>query len=1187
MKRIILFVLLIAAIKVAGQTTGYLRYDTVKIMKQGGSCELYIINKTKDSLGLLTNVGGGLTQFKRSKALNDSMIIIGNDTLKILGRPGGNQTFQQVLNNGSALTENENITLADSLEFTSGWVIIDSLRLRSLQTKTDTTTNKPIAVDASGNVVKMASWPGTGVIDGDKGDITVSSAGTIWTIDNNAVTDAKIRQSAGLSVIGRSANSTGNVADITAASDHQVLRRFGTSIGFGAINLASTNAVTGVLPIGNIDTGTIKHITSRRTGVAPTIYPGATAIIDTAGRVRYAEAVRNNLGSHNGVTDTTAFGGAAAYFKGDNALIAPSNYLFEPGNQSFTIAAWARLSTINNINNIIAAVDDNRTKRGSRWLLGYVGFGTDKLQFQVEECCHLGENDLATWPIASSVPVSAGQWYFVVGQYDQPGGKVKIWVNMVKDSLIGVPAINTTKTPFSIGGLVDDWDTTGLSEPASYWNGAIKSVGYWNRLLDSTELATLYNNITAPLPPPGLNPGTMTNGATYSADVPAALSANVNSGSYDGTNDKTQLGSGVTLAAGASSISCWFKADAFGGVTVGQLASANAYIRVLNSTTIRVQTNVTGTFKDYTVPTMSTGTWYNLIITRDGSNLTHVYLDGTESSSGGQSQTDPLTIDQVAAYWDGLNGLMFDGKISDLRIYNSILSGADITAIQTNSATTATPVLWYKINEGSGTTVIDYGTAAAPRPFRYSELPSNFLYEKPNTFVSWWDLEESDGVRYDSRLRNIIRDSAVTNILSDITRQEQNIYGSTQASGDLNLFSTTHATKGKVIIDNIAVSNHSIASNSDSAVVWNRATKAYEVAKINGTTYTFSNGINEASGAVKLGGVLTQPTTISSSSVSNVLSITGVNTSSDEPMLKVFTNGSNGFALQGESSTGRGVYGLSGSGGTGVYGNNTGTGIGVLGNGLNGYGGWFQSTNGTGVYVLSTGVHAGEFTTSLSSTNTTVPILRLYRISTAAAGNNIAGSIEFYLNNTTGAGSTALSNKIISKLTTATAGSEVSQLEINTISGGSGTESRKAALAGNGQWTWDPYGQGTFTVTPATTPVYSSSGVVGERIAPKIYTALISATAGNNPTVTVLGTNEIGSIVWTRSASGNYVGTLTGAFTTNKTWLTIQRGSGTTGFVNGWIFHGSANTINIQTFDNAGGSVDAFDNISFEVRVYP
>jgi len=68
----------------------------------------------------------------------------------------------------------------------------------------------------------------------------------------NIVADAAIRQSAALSVVGRSANSTGNVADIAAAADNEVLRRSGTAIGFGAINLASSAAVTGDLPYANI-----------------------------------------------------------------------------------------------------------------------------------------------------------------------------------------------------------------------------------------------------------------------------------------------------------------------------------------------------------------------------------------------------------------------------------------------------------------------------------------------------------------------------------------------------------------------------------------------------------------------------------------------------------------------------------------------------------------------------------------------------------------------------------------------------------------------------------------------------------------------------------------------------------------------------------------------------------------------
>ncbi len=80
--------------------------------------------------------------------------------------------------------------------------------------------------------------------DGDYGDIVVSGTGTTLTIDANAVTDTKLRDSTGLSVIGRSANSSGDPADIVAGSDGDVLRRSGTSVGFGAIPQGSVTNLT-------------------------------------------------------------------------------------------------------------------------------------------------------------------------------------------------------------------------------------------------------------------------------------------------------------------------------------------------------------------------------------------------------------------------------------------------------------------------------------------------------------------------------------------------------------------------------------------------------------------------------------------------------------------------------------------------------------------------------------------------------------------------------------------------------------------------------------------------------------------------------------------------------------------------------------------------------------------------------
>lgn len=78
------------------------------------------------------------------------------------------------------------------------------------------------------------------LVDGTTIDLTYNDGTPSITAEviDNSISNAKIRQSAGLSVIGRSANSTGNVADITAAADGNVLRRSGTTLGFGTVATA-------------------------------------------------------------------------------------------------------------------------------------------------------------------------------------------------------------------------------------------------------------------------------------------------------------------------------------------------------------------------------------------------------------------------------------------------------------------------------------------------------------------------------------------------------------------------------------------------------------------------------------------------------------------------------------------------------------------------------------------------------------------------------------------------------------------------------------------------------------------------------------------------------------------------------------------------------------------------------------
>lgn len=116
---------------------------------------------------------------------------------------------------------------------------------------------------SGGSFVMATSTPsltGSRLLSAQAGVTTVTDGGALGDITvgiaTNGIGNIQLRQGAALSVIGNAGDATANVADIVGTAS-QVLRvnDAGTALGFGAVDLAQSAAVTGVLPSANGGTG--------------------------------------------------------------------------------------------------------------------------------------------------------------------------------------------------------------------------------------------------------------------------------------------------------------------------------------------------------------------------------------------------------------------------------------------------------------------------------------------------------------------------------------------------------------------------------------------------------------------------------------------------------------------------------------------------------------------------------------------------------------------------------------------------------------------------------------------------------------------------------------------------------------------------------------------------------------------
>lgn len=115
---------------------------------------------------------------------------------------------------------------------------------------------------------------------------------------------------------------------------------------------------------------------------------------------------------------------------------------------------------------------------------------------------------------------------------------------------------------------------------------------------------------------------------------------------------------------------------------------------------------------------------------------------------------------------------------------------------------------------------------------------------------------------------------------------------------------------------------------------------------------------------------------------------------------------------------------------------------------------------------------------------------------------------------------------------------------------------------------------------------FSSKYVTGEQLFfYKKYVATITQTGTNAPVATVLENTLGGTVVWTRIAVGNYLGTLANKFpTSSKVFLLVGQNNGN--FFN--LSWNSADDVYLISADPSNISNDGLLNdTTIEIRVYP
>jgi hypothetical protein len=412
---------------------------------------------------------------------------------------------------------------------------------------------------------------------------------------------------------------------------------------------------------------------------------------DTGGGTLYDRSAYDNHGIINSgatsgfsgiVSDSFSFDGTSSAFIGTDLFYETTNLT------QVTVSAWYKTTSTDE--HMIASSD-----RNEYWRLGVGTDGANGIQWTVSS------SDMVS--AASKSSLQDGNWHHIVGFFDASlTNDHKIYIDEELDSEqnffnSGIGSNNVSYTHIGIGSEASV--KNGNTGPDDTMIGELDDVRVYHRGISSDEVSALYNMRSQRSQTSNLERGLIghwtmddddtSGGKLYDDSAygnhgtingPTTSQSSIIGESYEfnGSSDYIQTPLTGDTANSAYSISVWFNLNSFNSdeIFVGNYDSNGMLARIEETDEFDLwhdSDSIEG-------GSVELNEWTHAVYTYDGSNAA-IYKNTKEVASGSIPNNSNSANLRIGDTYDNR---YYDGKMSNVRIYNRVLSKEEINRLYNN-----------------------------------------------------------------------------------------------------------------------------------------------------------------------------------------------------------------------------------------------------------------------------------------------------------------------------------------------------------------------------------------------------------------------------------------------------------------------------------------------------------------------